>query len=361
MNRFYFPLSVKQVSGFTLLEMVLVLLIMGMTASLSMVFIDNEDNQLRYQETIQKLQTMNNATITVKEYGSDFLFSGFAFDNGVLPNEAKAYIQMPDGWTARTLFNLSNKPKYRITKTQAYNDIDIAGINLYNGYRTGYISTGIDSAGEYKTGWGHTFTVAENTATHALNLTYDESLNPPDYSMAVNKDVPADSWSIPLSEVNINLHNTGTTPINKTLIVALTVFKNIKPDLTDTDITNDSVWQTYHYTHYCSGGGTKTLIAGNDGSTTYSIVAGDTFTEKGLWQTEAILTAAETSQTACPHTANIDNTLAMATRIPAGEHIVFSWVDENSNNILDSTELIQAQAVLKVIPRYTQPTITLDF
>jgi len=324
----------KDQQGFTLLEMVLVLLIMGMVASLSVVFIDNEDNQLRYEETVQKLEAMHKATVTVKDYKDGFLLSGFVVDNGVLPSAAKDYVSMPTGWAKRTLFSTTNnKPKFRISEDEsAYQVID--QISLNKGYRTGYISLGIDSTGDYKTGWGENFIVARDTTpptpTHSLKLTYDETLNPPNYSNSMNKNVDFDSWSIALSELNITIEN-KTTDITNPIIVALTVFKNIQIDLSDSDKANDSVWQTYHFTVLPVAG---ISLASN--STHNSVLDG------AVWKSEA----------------DVDVT---AIRIPAGEHIIFVGEDgdtttcaspNTANQKIESCE-IKDQKILKVIPRYT--------
>jgi prepilin-type N-terminal cleavage/methylation domain-containing protein len=302
----------KYQRGFTLLEMVLVLLIMGMVASLSVVFIDNEDNQLRYEETIQKLERMHKATVTVKEYGSGFLFSGFAVDNGVLPSAAKNYVSMPTGWIKRKLFDSSNKPQYRILNADSYRGID--KVSLYKGYRQGYIGTGIDSAGDYKTGWGNDFTVAEDATTHSLNLSYDESLNPPDYVNAVNKDVSFDSWSIALSEIHSLkiINEKATDDIEAgTYLVAISIFENAI-----TTIPGDR-WHTFHCSLIVS-----TISPGGSADFTLSWLKSDA------------------------------SSSASSERIPAGEHPVF-LVKSGSHST------IKAQAILKVIPRFTQPSVTL--
>jgi len=308
-------------TGFTLLEMVLVLLIMGMVASLSMVFIDNEDGQLRYEETVHKLEIMQKVTVKVKEYKTDFLLSGFIVDNGLLPTSASNYVSQPAGWVSRQLFNDSNKPQYRIKDDESYAETgDMDGF-IFKGYRNGYITTGVDSAGDYKTGWGFDFTVAEIVANNNLNLSYDETLNPDAYSQPVNRDVPADNWSLVLSEIDITVDNQSINDIQVSttpLTIALVVFRNVQVDLADTDKTNDSIWQTYHFTL------TNDLAAGDKHNS---------ITNGAAWKNE-------------------EDDDATSLRIPAGDHVIFVGVDSPSNGNIEPSE-IQNTAILRVVPRFT--------
>ena len=76
--------------GFTLLEMLLVVFIMGILMTTSLSFIENEDGQLRYQESIAKLDLIGKAVIDLSENDGQKTLSGFVFDNGVLPNRYPA-------------------------------------------------------------------------------------------------------------------------------------------------------------------------------------------------------------------------------------------------------------------------------
>ncbi|MEY8205257.1 MAG: prepilin-type N-terminal cleavage/methylation domain-containing protein, partial [Bermanella sp.] len=69
--------------GFTLLELILVVFIMGTLAATSMSFIENEDGQWRYKQSLDKLDMVHAALVEVQDYNQQKLLSGFVYDNGV--------------------------------------------------------------------------------------------------------------------------------------------------------------------------------------------------------------------------------------------------------------------------------------
>ena len=421
--------------GFTLLEMVLVLLIMGMVASLSVVFIDNEDNQLRYEESVQKLEIMHKSTVTIKDYKDDFLMSGFVVDNGVLPGDAKDYVSIPVDWIRQGETFVDNsdplnpvsrsriRPYFRLTAKDLATNIDFpnggytllpATLNsplyLKKGYRAGYISLGIDSAGNYKDAWGNDFVVSED-ANHELDLAIDLSTKTEttasfigddnnDGVSNINENIPKDNWSIRLADLQIKLVNESTVPENdpnNNIIVGMIVFKNTNfirpnPSLGDDTENCKSCWVTYHFKKQCLLS-VKTDIQMDANSLTPPLSDSIFLSnENTIWQTEA-LEKTENDQTTCTndeesdHADNTDRWLAMNQRIPAGEHIIFVGVDRNNNgliegndsngngrierldlngdgdygdpNELDEFDEFEDIDVIKVIPRFTQPTVTL--
>lgn len=423
-------------TGFTLLEMVLVLLIMGMVASLSVVFIDNEDNQFRYEESVQKLKIMHKATVTVKDYKDDFLMSGFVVDNGVLPSDAKDYVSIPVDWIQQgeTFVDKSDplnhvsrsriRPYFRLTKKDLATDIDFPNggytllpttlnspLYLNKGYRAGYISLGIDSAGNYKDAWGDDFVVSEDV-NHELDLAIDVSTKTEttvsfigdennDGVSNMNENIPKDNWSIRLADLHIKLVNESTDSDkykDKNVFIGIVVFKNtnfIRPNSSLGDDTENckSCWVTYHFKKECLLS-VKTDIQMNANSLTPPLSDSIFLSnENTIWQTEA-LEKTENDQTACTndeesdHADNTDRWIAMNQRIPAGEHIIFigvdlddngliEGIDSNSNgrierldlngdgdygdlNELDEFEEFKAIDVIKVIPRFNpEPTISL--
>jgi len=382
--------------GFTLLEMVLVLMIMGMVASLSVVFIDNEDNQLRYQESIQKLEAMQKATVTVKEYKDDFLFSGFVVDNGVLPSDAQDFISMPAGWITpgetyldttdplNSVIRSRVQPYFRLTKKNLSNNIDfplggyteLADIkpSFYQrqGYRAGYISSGIDSAGNYKDAWGDDFIVRED-ASKQFNLAIDTSVKTDntvsfigDYDnngvSDVNRNIGKYNWGLPLAELEINIENKNGTPVDN-IVVGLIVFQNTnfsRPSPSTGDETEicKSCIQTYHFRKRCRPTDqTKQAITIPKNTI---VLFSTTEIPPVLWQTEA-LEKIENDQTTCDpddsgYAQNTDYEQAKNIMIPAGEHIVVVGLDSDDDGKLDE---IKDTVIIKVIPRFTQPTVTL--
>ncbi len=98
----------RREQGFTLLEMVLVLLLMGLVASAGLMLTDNMEDQEKYDETKRRMEMMRQAIVgdghrTLN--GRPFI-SGFAADMGRLPDCVKELLQQKDcdgndlsGWT----------------------------------------------------------------------------------------------------------------------------------------------------------------------------------------------------------------------------------------------------------------------
>jgi len=400
--------ELKAQCGFTLLEMVLVLLIMGMVASLSIVFIDNEDGQLRYEESVQKLEAMHKATVNVKDYKDDFLFTGFVVDNGVLPNDAQNYISIPPDWisTGETYIDTTNplnsvlknriQPYFRLTKKDLSTDIDypapdrgytlftvpneVKGIYGRKGYRAGYISLGIDSAGKYKDAWGDDFIV--NEVSGQLNLAIDLS-GKADNTVSfigdtddndisdINRNIPKDNWGITLSNLQIritnNLVDISGDPVSITNpIIGIIIFNNksfLRPNPStgdETEICKECL-KTYHFKKICEITGSTKQPVSVEGGGNISVFSSAT-ENPIIWQTEALGKTEENQNTCDPtdsgYAENLDLTEAKNVTIPAGEHIVFVGEDADGDGKLISTD-IKAQAILKAIPRATQSIVTL--
>ena len=74
-----------KVRGFTLLEMVLVVFILGILATIPLTFIENEDGQRRYEQSRQTMSSIREAIVKERTYRGQPLISGFVADNGRLP------------------------------------------------------------------------------------------------------------------------------------------------------------------------------------------------------------------------------------------------------------------------------------
>lgn len=292
----------KSQRGFTLLEMVLVLLIMGMVASLSVVFIDNENNQLRYEESMHKLTLLHDAVLVERRYQDQVLLSGFVVDNGVLATDIPSLISTkPVGWA-----NFSSiSPEYKILTADSYTTI--SDMQLSKGHRNGYIRSGLDSNNDFKDAWGDGFTLSP--ATNNLNIKYSGTGKATGYDTDVNRDVNEADWSIALSELNniIIKNQTAATILGSDYLVAISIFQNA------VETTPGDRWHTYH--------------SSLDG---VNIAAGDSHVFLLSWM-------------------KADTSSAATERISAGRHPIF---------VVKAT--VKGQAIFKVIPRFTQPLVTLS-
>ena len=79
---------VKKQHGFTLLELVVVVAVMGLIASLATEFVVQDSNQERYEKTAAKVKTIREALIGQPNLSSngEVQVSGFIADTGVLPS-----------------------------------------------------------------------------------------------------------------------------------------------------------------------------------------------------------------------------------------------------------------------------------
>lgn len=75
-------------AGFTLLEMLLVIVLMGSAAAMSFALLGNHQNQTRYDDTLRRLESMRVAIVgdTGATWGGERRLSGFVAENGRLPS-----------------------------------------------------------------------------------------------------------------------------------------------------------------------------------------------------------------------------------------------------------------------------------
>jgi len=310
----------KTQSGFTLLELVLVLFIVALIATTPLLFIDNQDNQIRYDETLQKMQMIRDAIIQRQEYRNQPVLSGFVIDNGVLPpfptgkldslinyDEASSTWLASSGWQAFTAVT----PYFNTGTTGKLND-DFA---LNKGYRSAYITRGLDSEGLLKDGWGNEFAVAASTANG-----YHVSFNSPDI-MFNNREVSIleNEWLISPQQLNINLLNqSGASAAIAEL--ALLVYNN-------NGISDEARWDTYHF----------------------SANIPPSFTDAS----GAIIQYQSLHSNAADWKLNDSDISDALPAIPAGEHLVIFNPQTTSNPSTAPHDII------RVLPGSTQPTVTL--
>lgn len=318
--------SLKHQQGFTLLELVLVMLIIGLVASTPLVFIDNQDNQFRYEETLKKLELIERAVYLPQTYRGEPVLSGFVVDNGVLPpasstassdaEELQPLIGKADNWYKDGTDEWAEYKAY-----DPYIVIDTLGTPFkiddhpqLKGYRGNYLNDGLDSAQEFKDGWGVEFTVSNSGANYTATYKGDNAVHPFSYNTAASVAVGSDDWSVPLNQLDIHL----TVSSGASRSVALLVFQN---DHSASAASDSSLWTTYHFSVSASSAG-KSLP--------------DNWSENGN-----SLSAAS----------------AAVINIPAGKHPVFVVVDTDPN--VNQSDILEYDRLL-VIPGATQPSLQFE-
>lgn len=137
----------SQARGFTLLEMLLVVFLMGMLALATTAMVDNADEQQRFETTRSRLQQIRTAIIgdSSRTLNGEPMISGFVADMGRLPADIEELVELPSAgmkWKAR--------------------DIIHSGVvvgQLYGGWRGPYLdvmpSSGISAVRAFPDGWGY--------------------------------------------------------------------------------------------------------------------------------------------------------------------------------------------------------------
>lgn len=149
--------------GFTLLEMLLVVLILGALAFTATAFVENGDGQLRYEDTRTRLALIRRAVVgeAAPVYGGQMVVSGYVVENGVLPEAINVLIDTnPGSLAANSPKNPVFDPDPDITtglnNTTGSADIPLMAANetLEKGWRAGYLRAAPGSSGVFRDGWG---------------------------------------------------------------------------------------------------------------------------------------------------------------------------------------------------------------
>jgi prepilin-type N-terminal cleavage/methylation domain-containing protein len=190
--------------GFTLLEMLLVIALLGMMALTATALVDNVDEQSRFDVTKSRLEQIKRAIIgdSSRTLNGEPMINGYVADMGRLPNNIEELIE-PVG----TLWG-------------AINISGVSGVvgQLYGGWRGPYLdvmpSSGPSAVRAFRDGWGNddgapnfgwNFTSGVNTlSVQSYGSGPGTGVYEVDYPSAGNL-VEANDWQVDLSGVVFNL------------------------------------------------------------------------------------------------------------------------------------------------------------
>ncbi len=319
-----------QQHGFTLLELVLVLFILAILTTTSLSFIENEDGQLRYDESLNKLDLITSSLLRERVHQNSSFYSGFVTDNGAIPpnndlepltssttswsdvsgNEwlgygtITPYYYNPDGAGSEVELNDTNNPEY----------------NLFKGFRGSYLLIGLDADGAFLDGWGEAFTIA--SASNDFDYTFVGTSKPAPFNTDVSRSLAEADWTVAPTALNISIeNNTGASIGADAYEVVVAVFENAAVD-TATD--PEDRWVSFHFTQ-------DTAIAD-----------GDIFSSAGgSWE--------------------VNGTAVNTERIPVGEHIallVDTSITGTDINGLD--EIVDSNRFTVFANVSSQPEVTLS-
>ncbi len=301
--------------GFTLLEMILVVFIMGTLATISLTFIENEDHQLRYQQSLQKLDLIGHALLQTYDYQGQQLMSGFVLDNGKTPPvatdpELKPLLALDT--TAGGWAESSGNSWLSYSDIQPYyeNDTLIHQLStnylIAKGYRNGYINQFIDSAGKFRDNWGREFDI-DMTSSYQYTLLAHTGAG----LSAISRSLENSDWQVSLSDLAITVSNNTGVAFDNSYKAAILVFRNAA-------VANaQGRWETYYFD--------LNTLADGDSLSSFA----------GSWrQDNAAITG--------------------SSKIPVGTHPVVV-IQENSG-----TDWVKAHQLLTIYPRSTVASVSLE-
>lgn len=229
--------------GFTLLEMLLVVTILGSLALLASAFVDNQDDQLRFEETRQRLAQLRRATLGDENAAVSGIVARFVAENGVLPTTLNDLLNtLPTGFAAQSAINpiFDATPDDTDPDRTGYNDgsgetsLTGAGQQLVKGWIADNLQAQAGSGGTFRDGWGYDFMVTQ--AGHNLTFTShgkDDAPGGTDYNQDLIETIASDHWSFEIFPRTVRVRaEPGTdfpdplTGTEGTLRISLLVFEN---------------------------------------------------------------------------------------------------------------------------------------
>ncbi len=320
--------------GFTLLELVLVLFILAILTTTSLSFIESEDGQLRYDESINKLNFISDALLKERTHQNSTFYAGFVSDNGLIPPNT-VLDPLTDNTTAWSLASGNEWISYA-SITPYYYNTDGAGsevelndatnpeFNLFKGFRGPYLVKGRDSINEFLDGWGHNFVIASASNVFDYTFNGDDVTDPKPlpFNIDIDRSLEETDWTIAPTALNITIENNSGALVNaNSYEVAVAIFVN---DAVDTVTFPEDRWQSFHFTQDA---------AINTGGT-YS-------SSSGSW--------------------NLGGTAITTERVPVGEHIALlvdrSVTGVNIDGVAEITDSVRFTVFASVS---NQPEVILE-
>lgn len=218
--------------GFTLLEMLLVVFILGMLAFTASAFVDNQDDQLRFEDTRNRLRAIR-AAIVGKD--ADSVPGGYVADNGVLPAEIDDLTNgIPTGYTTSALQTpvLDSDPDTTSGLDDATNIASLTNQRLEKGWRaTLYTPPGGAGFGD---GWraagsapNYTWQLASIPADLSIaSQGKDGAVGGADYAADMTDTVAPAAWGTEIVGLTVRLSNQSGADIASRLRASLLVFVN---------------------------------------------------------------------------------------------------------------------------------------
>ena len=190
-------------SGFTLLEMLLVVFLIGIVGSSMLLVVDNNSDQIRYDETLVRHQAIRNAitgTPWLNTNGQP-VRNGFIHDMGRAPNSLDELIQQTGDPVSAIEIDVSGTPN--------------SGSSIYHGWNGPYL-TNLNN--NLKDSWGREFVYAYDETVKRMDLQsfgkdraagFDsespDALYEADYPNAANMAIPTAIYSPGRTTITVSI------------------------------------------------------------------------------------------------------------------------------------------------------------
>lgn len=258
-------------SGFTLLELLLVVTLLSVTAFMTLSAVENNTDQVRFEDTRNRLTLIRKAIVGESQpvYNGQHLLSGYVVDNGSLPSTITNLLEIPvgvgtpppplpvfDDFAIRSPW-FDPDPASGTGINDGTNDVEISGNEylLSKGYRGGYLALTPGNE-NFKDGWGNvlagslgadiftTTTPGKNQIIDAMDVGYERDF--PDI-------IEEGDWSFDLETETVEVENEGSVTISAGVggcfRVAFIVYVN---NLDDPNIATDDDLNWRRVTSNCA-------------------------------------------------------------------------------------------------------------
>lgn len=260
--------SAHHATGFTLLEMLLVVGILSALAMSALGFVGNRDQQTRWELTQKRLQEIRQASTGWDN--EDFVPYGFVADNGLLPATIDALLATPPaGWENNGLktpvFDATPQHESGLDDGTDSTSISQASAQLHKGWRNAYLLSPAGAGGKFQDGWGnagnapdHGWLVDSSSAGRlsVSSLGSDGISGGSDYAADMSMAIEPAHWSSAIGNLKVKVINGSGTDLGAATTqrrrISLLVFEN----------GNAGRWKRYTSELPCLDGNGDMQVAG---------------------------------------------------------------------------------------------------
>lgn len=237
-------------TGFTLLEMVLVVGILSALALSAMSFVDNRDDQARFELSQRRLLDIRYASIGAEGRTDSFVPGGFVADNGQLPATIDTLLsRKPAGWEDHGLktpvFDATPDARTGLNNDASDTLIDTSAAKLVKGWRPAYLLAPPGAVDVFRDGWGtpgaapnHGW-VVDSSLANSISITSlgkDGVAGGTDYAADMTSAIESAHWSSDVASLKVRVVNrvgidlgmgaTTQTDGRQRLRISLLVYEN---------------------------------------------------------------------------------------------------------------------------------------